>query len=267
MFDRLSHEMQRFVREEPGNRFPDSDQPYFDQPLIGIVAAADPLFQQFKQIIGPFHCTPHEFLPTAATVISWVLPITRATRESNRTQTTQPSRAWAQTRSFGDDFIMALRRHLVTWLQHQGYGAVAPLLDPAYQRLIDTPVGLASTWSERHVAYAAGLGTFSLNDGLITPRGIAHRLGSVVTDLKLAPTVTERPHYQHNCLYYRNNSCKACIARCPADAISCAGHDKQRCDTYLYAKLTIDLAEAYGTPIPGCGLCQTRVPCEQQIPG
>jgi len=39
-------------------------------------------------------------------------------------------------------------------------------------------VGPASSWSERHAAYAAGLGTFSLNDALITPKGIAHRLGS-----------------------------------------------------------------------------------------
>jgi len=266
MRERLSNEIIRFVQEEPGNRFPGSDQLYFDDPLIGVVSADDPLFQQYKQIIGPFHCTPREFLPNAASVISWVLPITRTTRESNRKQITKPSLEWAQTRSFGDDFIMELRRHLVAWLQQQGYAAVAPLLEPGYQRFVDTPVGLASSWSERHVAYAAGLGTFSLNDGLITPRGIAHRLGSVVTDLALEPTITDRPHYQHNCLHYRNDSCKACITRCPADAISIAGHDKKRCDAYLYTALTLELAGPYGTPIPGCGLCQTKVPCEQQIP-
>jgi len=267
MREHLYNEINRFVREEPGNRFPGSDQSYFDDPLIGVVAADDPLFQQYKQIIGPFHCVPREFLPNAASVISLVLPITRTTRETNRKQTTRPSLEWAQTRSFGDDFIMELRRHLVSWLQQQGYAAVAPLLEPGYQRFVDTPVGLASSWSERHVAYAAGLGTFSLNDGLITPRGIAHRLGSLVTDLVLEPTVTERPHYQHNCLYYRNNSCRACITRCPADAISSSGHDKKRCDAYLYTALTLELAGPYGTPIPGCGLCQTKVPCEQQIPG
>jgi len=266
MRERLNNEIRRYVREEPGNRFPGSDQPYFDDPLIGVVAADDPLFQQYKQIIGPFHCTPHEFLPNGTSVISWVLPITRPTRESNRKQITKPSLEWAQTRSFGDDFIMELRRHLVSWLQQQGHQAVAPLLAPEYQRFVDTPVGLASSWSERHVAYAAGLGTFSLNDGLITPRGIAHRLGSVVTDLALEPTVAERPHYQHNCLHYRNNSCRACITRCPADAISSSGHDKKRCDAYLYTTLTLELAGPYGTPIPGCGLCQTKVPCEQQIP-
>lgn len=262
----LCNEIIRYVRDAPSNRFPGSDQPYFDDPLIGVVAADDPLFQQYKQIIGSFHCTPREFLPNATSVISWVLPITRTTRESNRKQVTRPSLQWSQTRSFGDDFIMELRRHLVTWLQQQAYSAVAPLLEPEYQRFVDTPVGLASSWSERHVAYAAGLGTFSLNDGLITPRGIAHRLGSLVTDLALESTVTERPHYQHNCLYYRNSSCKACITRCPVEAITTAGHDKNICSSFVYGDQSKVLGREYRTPITGCGLCQTKVPCEQQIP-
>ena len=38
---------------------------------------------------------------------------------------------------------------------------------------------MASTWSERHVAYVSGLGTFGLSGGLITAKGQAVRLGSV----------------------------------------------------------------------------------------
>ena len=266
MYERLCLEMQRYVREDGGNRFPDSEQPYFDAPLIGVATADDPIWREYQQIIGPFHRTPAEILPEAAAVIVWVLPITRATRESNRRETTVPSLAWAQTRSFGDDFLVAMRRHLVDWLEAQGCRAVAPQLAPDWERLIDTPVGLASTWSERHAAYAAGLGTFSLSDGLITARGIAHRLGSVVTDSPLPPTVFERPHYQHHCLYYRDNSCGACIARCPVGAISAAGHDKERCGDFVYGAQTGELGQRYGTPITGCGLCQTRVPCEERNP-
>jgi epoxyqueuosine reductase QueG len=266
MENRISEEIRTFVRESTANRFPGSTEPYFDEPLIGFVAADDSLFQEYKRIIGQFHRTPAEILTGAATVISWVLPISRSTRESNRQQSARPSLEWAQTRSFGDEFIMELRRHLVSWLGQQGYAAVAPQLAPNWQRLNDTPVGLASTWSERHAAYAAGLGTFSLNDALISPRGIAHRLGSVVTTLALPPTVGTRPGYRDNCLYYRDGSCMACVKRCPTGAISAAGHDKKRCDAYLYTVLTKELAEEYGTPIPGCGLCQTKVPCEAAIP-
>ena len=262
----LKEEITRFVREEPGNRFPNSGQPYFDEPLIGIVSADDPLFQQYKQIIGPFHRAPQEMLPTATTVISWVLPITRTTRESNRQQTEHPSLQWSQTRSFGDRFNAQLRRHVVAWLEQHGYHAVAPQLESNWQELSDTPVGIASTWSERHAAYAAGLGTFSLNDALITPRGIAHRLGSVVTDLKLFCTATERPGFRDYCLYYHNGSCGACINRCPIKAISKAGHDKAPCGVYVYGTLTELLAETYQVPITGCGLCQTKVPCEERIP-
>jgi epoxyqueuosine reductase QueG len=263
----LRDEIERFVREEAGNRFPDGGETFFDMPLIGLAAADDPLWQQYKQVIGEFHRTPTEILTGAATVISWVLPISRPTRESNRRETVNPSLQWAQTRSFGDRFNIQLRRHVVAWLEERGYRAVAPQLDPAWQELSDTPVGIASTWSERHAAYVAGLGTFSLNDALITPRGIAHRLGSVITDLRLAGTVTERPGFRDYCLYYLDGSCGACITRCPVKALSFDGHNKGICRTYVYQTLNDLLAEQYHVPITGCGLCQTKVPCEQQIPG
>ena len=133
-------------------------------------------------------------------------------------------------------------------------------------RINDTPVGIASTWSERHAAYAAGLGTFSLNDGLITQRGIAHRVGSVVTKLRLAPTSDDRPGVLDHCLFYVDGSCTACIQRCPAGAITSAGHDKAICSAYLDGTIAPAVAKAWGTPIPGCGLCQTKVPCEHRAP-
>lgn len=266
MENRISEEIRTFVRESPANRFPGGTEPYFDAPLIGFVAAADPLFQEYKQIIGPFHRTPAEILAGAAAVISWVLPITHATRESNRPQTQFPSRPWAQTRSFGEQFNAALRRHLTQWLTDQGHPTVAPQLSQEWQELADTPVGIASTWSERHAAYAAGLGTFSLNDALITPKGIAHRCGSVITTLTLAPTPRTYPHFRHNCLYYRNASCGLCIARCPIGAISKDGHDKNACSVYVYKTAVAAVAQEYDVTSTGCGLCQTKVPCEAGIP-
>ncbi|CAH2031605.1 epoxyqueuosine reductase [Trichlorobacter ammonificans] len=266
MYEQVVAEISRFVAEDEGNRFADGSAPYFDAPLVGFAAADSPLFRQYQQIIGPFHRTPDQILPGAATVIVWSLPITRSTREANRRENEYPSHAWALTRCFGEDFNISLRRHLVAWLERHGYRAIAPQLDPAWQEYADTPVGVASTWSERHAAYAAGLGTFSLNDALITPRGIAHRLGSVITDLALPPSCSELPEYRSNCLFYRNGTCGACITRCPVGALSRDGHDKSRCKAYVYGTLADLLAERYGTPKPGCGLCQTKVPCEERIP-
>ena len=60
----------------------------------------------------------------------------------------------------------------------------------------------ASLLSERHAAYAAGLGTFGLCDGLITPKGKAMRCGSVVARIQIA--ATPRPYEDHHayCLFY-----------------------------------------------------------------
>lgn len=258
--------IRHFVVEDPGNRCADSAEPYFDAPLVGFAAAGDPLFAEYKRIIGDFHQRPEEILDGAATVICWVLPVTRPTRESNRREKRWPSRPWAFTRSHGETLNVALRRHLAAWLEGRGHRAAAPQLAPGWQQFADTPVGLASTWSERHAAYAAGLGSFSLNDGLITPRGIAHRLGSVVTDLALAPTPRTAPDYRHNCLWFRDGSCGLCIERCPVGAISREGHDKARCRDYVYGEVPRAVGELFGVPHTGCGLCQTGVPCEGLIP-
>ena len=273
MQEQICSEIRRFVGESPANRFARSGEPYFDEPLIGFAAADDHLFSDYKRIIGEFHQTPEQVLQSAcgdearaATVISWVLPITRATRESNRPEAVFPSAAWAQTRNFGEQFNAALRRHLVSWLEARGHKAVAPQLAASWQEFSETPVGIASNWSERHAAYAAGLGTFSLNDALITPRGIAHRCGSVITDLKLAPTLRPYPDHRHNCLYHREGSCGLCIGRCPVGALSHAGHDKKVCSRYVYHTVVEAVAAEYGVTATGCGLCQTRVPCEGQIP-
>ncbi len=268
----IATEIRRFVRECPENRFP-AGTPFFDEPLVGFAAAADPLFTEYKRIIGDFHLTPDEFMAHAfgagvgaVSVIVWVLPITRPTRESNRRQTQWPSREWAQTRSFGEQCNAALRRHLLAWLEGRGQKALAPQFSPAWRELAETPVGIASAWSERHAAYAAGLGTFSLNDALITIRGIAHRCGSVITNLSLQPTARPWSDYRHNCLYHREGSCGICIERCPVGALSRAGHDKNRCRDYVYGEVPRAVGAVYNLTQTGCGLCQTKVPCEAKVP-
>jgi epoxyqueuosine reductase QueG len=264
--DLIRGEITDFITKNPANRLPDTDSRYFDEPLIGFSSAEDPIFSDYKRIIGPFHLLPSELLPEAASVISWILPISLVVRTSNRKQTDWPSREWSLTRTHGEAVNAALRKHLVAWLEGMGQKAVAPQYSALWQEFGDTPVGIASTWSERHAAYAAGLGTFSLSDGFITPRGIAHRCGSVITDMKLLPTGRTATNHRHNCLYHRDGSCGACIARCPVGAISPEGHDKNRCREFVYKTVPEMLSAEYGVPQLGCGLCQTRVPCEAMIP-
>jgi epoxyqueuosine reductase QueG len=266
MEELLRSEIVRFVANHPGNHVPDSGIPYLDEPLIGFASACDQLFRDYQQIIGQFHLLPAELLPGASSVISWILPVGQAVRESNRKQTDLPSREWALTRTHGETINGDLRRHLVAWLEEQGHTSVAPQYSPLWQEFSDTPSGIASRWSERHAAYVAGLGTFSLSDGFITPRGIAHRCGSVITSLALTPTTRTFSSHTSNCLHYHEGSCGVCISRCPVDAISRDGHDKVRCRELVYGEAPRQLSAAYGVAQTGCGLCQTKVPCEAAIP-
>jgi len=266
MEEQLRSEIISFIAAHPGNQLPGSDSPYLDEPLVGFASAQDQVFRDYQQIIGPFHLLPSDLLPGAATVVSWILPINLAVRESNRQQTDLPSREWCWTRTHGETVNGDLRRHLAAWLEEQGHGAVAPQYSPLWKEYSDTPVGIASSWSERHAAYAAGLGTFSLSDGFITSRGIAHRCGSVITTLSLSPTPRKFRNHRSNCLHYHDGSCGICIARCPVAAITRNGHDKTLCRELVYGTAPERLSEQYGVPQTGCGLCQTKVPCEAAIP-
>ncbi len=280
----LEQLIKNFIKESEFNRRTQLDNGlYWDEPLVGFASGTDPLFSEYKNIIGPFHLTPREIISSALhergkglfpseidqiSVISWILPAHEDIRKSNRNEDRFPSKLWAYTRDFGEACNNALRKHVVKFLEDLGHVAVAPFLLPNFQWVRDEKVGLASIWSERHVAYACGLGTFSLSDGLITPKGIAHRVGSVVTLLKLTPSEKRYRSFRENCLFFRDEKCGRCIQRCPAGAITEKGHDKDKCHDYLRSESLISKRAEYGlqNPPPSCGLCQTGVPCEFEIP-
>lgn len=268
MIAELISDIKDFVQNSSVNDHPDGGR-FFDEPLIGVAAGDNPLFYQYKEVVGPFHWLPEEGLEHAGfqingqpvSVVSWVLPIQRAIRESNRQEKLYPSRQWALTRNFGELFNSSLRRHVVEWFTSHGIKVAAPQLVEGWRQVNDGPHGLASTWSERHAAYAAGLGTFSLNDGFITERGMAHRLGSVVAAVALPSTGSTKGIYD-NCLYHHFGRCGVCISRCPVKALSAKGHDKQLCMEHVYGTVKREVGERYGVEQTGCGLCQTGVPCE-----
>ena len=270
---RVREEIGRFLRESRYNIQTGWKEPYFDEPLVGYASASDPIFKRYKEIIGEFHLTPTEIFEktfsaelTKGTVICWILPISRHVRDSNRAEAQWPSLEWARTRTHGETCNDKLREHLVAFLATLGHKAVAPILSCGWKQFPSTPVGIASSWSERHAAYAAGLGTFSLNDGLITERGIAHRCGSVITDLLLTPSPVHVQSHTANCLFSRDGSCGRCIGRCPAEAITEAGHHKDKCRQYVYEQIPSEVGDRYDVEGRGCGLCQTNVPCEDRIP-
>ena len=280
----LEHLIKNFVKTSELNRRTQLDYGmYFDDPLVGFASGNDPLFFEYKSLIGSFHYTPGEIIEAAlrekskglflaetdrVSVISWILPAQEDVRKSNRGETQLPSQLWLYLKEFGEACNDALRQHVVHYLEDLGYTAVAPARLPSVVSFRDDRVGWASAWSERHVAYACGLGTFGLSDGLITPKGKAVRIGSVVTNLKLAPSERRYRQAKENCLFFRNEKCGKCMQRCPVGAITEKGHDKDKCKEYLDSEPMLAKRSEYGPQqlSSACGLCQTRVPCEFQIP-
>jgi epoxyqueuosine reductase len=277
----ITNAIRAFAAASPLNRMPmDRNDLIFGRPLVQFADGDDPIFNEYKEIIDPSHMTPREALakvfgkepgdlPDKLTVISWVLPVSEKTRKVNREETRTPSRLWSHQRWFGEIFNDALRDYVVEFLTEKGHLATAPM-KTTYFQIKANDRGHFSNWSERHIAYAAGLGTFSLSDGFITESGIAHRCGSVVTDREIpaSPRTASGPYA--NCLYYTNEKCGVCIQRCPAGAISEAGHDKIKCGRYLrdigYRPDAMKGGYDLEKSVAGCGLCQTKVPCEAVNP-
>lgn len=247
----------------------------FGDPIVGFSRGDDPIFEAYKGHIGPFHLTPFELFSGTLhekgvssgelSVISWVLPQTEATKEDNQKETFHPAERWVRARFYGEEVNNKLRRLVVDALAKTGCRAVAPALSPLWERKVSERFGFASTWSERHAAYASGLGTFGLCDGLITPVGKAMRVGSVVARIETDPA--PRPYTDHHqyCLFFTEGICGKCISRCPAGALSEDGHDKVKCSEHIQG-LKEYIKGQYKFPGYGCGLCQTKVPCESKIP-
>ncbi len=274
MEDLITH----FVAQSPKNRLTSKmDRPAFGVPLVGFSSGSDGLFDEFVAHIGDFYLTPVQIFrkafPSATiatgeelTVISWILPQTAETCGEQARETKRPCESWTRVRFFGEAFNDALREHVVESLRVKGVDAVAPMQADFWSRSSQGPYAPCSNWSERHAAFASGLGTFGLSDGLITPVGKAMRTGSVVARMTIPPS--PRPYKDHHayCLFFSHGTCGKCIPRCPINAISEEGHDKKRCMDFTEVKNAEYTKKTYGIEVSVCGLCQVDIPCTHGIP-
>ena len=254
------------LAERDDTNFIDGQTNIYDEPIVGVTNTDDPLFKKFKEdenIIGDVFCMPDEWLPGAKSVISYFLPFSEKVRSSNYSDGAC-SMEWLHARFQGEEFNQNVRRLIIEEIKIRGGEAVGPLLEDKFFKDFEV---YTSNWSERHVAYIAGLGTFSHSRSLITAKGTAGRFGSVITDLELIPTKREYDDPFSYCLYTTEGKCGKCIDRCPAGAISKETKDKSICAKHLLeTDLTKKEREEFGYPYSPCGKCQTKVPCESGIP-
>ena len=227
----------------------------FDAPLVGFASADDPIFEKYKdpQIQSERCLSVDEWLPGAKTVIAVFLPASEVPRETNKADMSWPSPQWIHTRWEGEKFQDALRHYLCDALRARGYRTCMPSHDDPRYSVID----LVSNWSERHVAYACGLGTFNLAANLLTERGCAGRIISIITDWEAEPTTRTYEGIYDYCI-----QCGECIGHCPVQAIQFGRIKNHKACRAFQKKVGDTDRDRYG-----CGKCQVAVPCECGIPG
>ena len=260
---------EELCRENPGNYISEEDalrpeiagMRIFENPIMAVASADDPLFDDMRspQAVGEHFMLPKQWDPSAVSVISYFLPFTDAVKNSNIDELFTPSAQWLHGRYEGQFFNDTLAKVIRDYCLANGFTAIVPtqnerFLFNANERKNDFP-RFSSNWSERHVAYVCGLGTFGLTRHLITEKGCAGRFSSIVTSMPLAPNQRPYSRYDEYCTY-----CADCISRCPVNSITCNGKILDICVTHL------DSIRDAHKPRYGCGKCAVAISCQSCIP-
>ena len=253
-----------YVKKEKAIRPELEGMRMFDEPLTGYACAEDPYFTEAKKpgIIGAHFIAPTEWLAGAKTVVSFFLPFADHVREANRQNMSWPADEWLHARIEGQDFIVTICRFVQDLLNKKDFATLVPILDPRFSGA--SPIAkdnteqdyYTSNWSERHVAYAAGLGTFGLSKGLISLKGVAGRYFSIITSAYFEPDARPYKGIYDYCIF-----CGACASNCPAGAIS-----KEKGKLHPPCSKFVDSVKEKCAPRYGCGKCQVKVPCETKAP-
>ena len=242
----------------------DSISTEWGEPLVGFADANHEYIQNLPRLITPTHGLPQDVLTDASIVIAYYVPFTRELAKTNKTGTDLASSDWALAYEETNAMFGEMNEYLIQCLKEWGYeGRLSPKASTFDQKI------LKSDWSHRHFAYAAGMGTFGINNMLITKRGCCGRYSTIVTNLDAEP---DSPATEEYCLYKKNGSCGICIKNCPVGALTTEGYDRHLCYTILQknAKVYTDFGSSYldesgekansvGSDV--CGKCVTQSPC------
>ena len=223
------------------------------RPIVRFADARNPGFEKLQEIVDPGHHMPADFLAGAKTVISWFLPFEQDLAKENLPGSGCAG-SWADAYLITNDMAAWINGELVAFLQDE-CGVAAAVVQDAGMIGEDNP---RSRWSQRHVAYLAGHGTFGLNNMLISDAGSVGRYYSLVTALDVP---ADQPVLEERCLWKKDGSCGLCVKRCAVGALTEHGFDRFKClDQCLE-----NMARYPGADV--CGKCTVELPCSYRIPG
>jgi epoxyqueuosine reductase QueG len=206
-------------------------------PLAGIANVGrweDPPFQPWM----PRDFFPHSIVPGARSVVVIGLPVELPVLE------TSPSIYYRELYNVLNSLIDQYSYRLAEFLNREGYPSVFVPRDGygSIEVLLERPLAF---FSHRHAAYLAGLGTFGVNNMILTPKyGPRVRFGSVITT---APLPADPVREDNLCV-----RCMRCVRLCPSSALSESDYpegitDKKACATWS--------ASLNRRSISPCGIC------------
>jgi epoxyqueuosine reductase QueG len=248
--DTIAGAMTRFIKNylESAGR-----APLWKKPVIKYAHARRREFQELKKIVHEEHYMPQDILKNPVAVLSYFLPFTSRVEESN-IDGDMASREWAEAYIRTNDMCSRLNEEIVLTIEDLGYRAAFP-----GDAGMSSNDAFKSRWSQRHIAWIAGQGTFGINNMLISSQGSCGRYFSVVTNL---PVGTDEIQREPSCLYKRFGTCGVCVKRCPSGALTIRGFDAEKC-----GRTCVMNARMLGMPDAHvCGKCAVGLPCSYRNP-
>lgn len=220
------------------------------EPLVGFADANSKELNKLTESVVWNHQMPEEILERPQIIVSYFIPFTERIGQSNEQgEPGNPSYIWAKAYDETNQMMADMNQYLIGQIKEMGHRAAASAIAGIYSKEV-----LKSRWSQRHIARLAGLGTFGLNNMLITKMGCCGRYNSIVTDL---PVESEEPLQEEYCLYKRNGGCKICVSRCTRGALKEEGFNRFLCHEVCAKR-------QYGNET--CGKCVVHLPCTYKAP-
>ena len=261
MKEKITKMIQDFVNEYEQK---DNISTKWGEPLVGFANAKHPYILNLKKLITSTHKLPTDVLSDASIVIAYFIPFTKELADTNRMAGDIASHEWALAYEETNEMFVKLNEYIISELRKLGYHAdVSPEAFTFDQKI------LKSNWSHRHFAKIAGLGTFGINNMLITKFGCCGRYSTIVTNLDVTP---DSPLEDEFCLYKKNGSCGLCVKHCPSGALTLDGYDRHKCYVVLrknaelytefgssYTNESDDCPNSVGSEV--CGKCVVNKPC------
>jgi epoxyqueuosine reductase QueG len=246
---------QHFVADEAGRL---KTAGWWQTPLT-VTATIDSRFEQLPQIAFADHYHPHDLLPTARSVIVFFIPFKKDLVRENKSGD-RPCRNWGVAYVQTNDLIERLSQAISDVLAERGFKCG---LTPATHNFDENT--LMARWSHKHLGYLAGLGRFGVHNMLITNRGCAGRLGSLVTEADMGdhPLMVA----EEACLLKAGKDCGKCMQACPIDALAENDFDRRGCWNRLNENRDVlDYFSDLPKTTDVCGKCVAMMPCSFNNP-